>query len=182
LGNYVAETSPYKAYYVRTPGYFCQFWDKPPMVKVLKTGEARPRGELYNDSFKTEDDLYLYLAVLNSSLFYWYIFVYSDCRHMNRRDVLYFPFNQTVWDEDASRTLIQLSHRLQKDFQSNKSTMLKCGLEIETFDAAKSKPIIDDIDRVLARHYGFTDEELDFILNYDIKYRMGRDSADEDEE
>ena len=27
--------------------------------------------------------------------------------------------------------------------------------------------------RVLAEHYGFTDEELDFIINYDIKYRMG---------
>ena len=40
------------------------------------------------------------------------------------------------------------------------------------------KPIIDEIDRVLAQHYGFTDEELDFIINYDIKYRMGQD-ADE---
>jgi hypothetical protein len=36
-----------------------------------------------------------------------------------------------------------------------------------------SKPIIDKIDSVLAEHYGFTDEELDFIINYDIKYRMG---------
>lgn len=33
----------------------------------------------------------------------------------------------------------------------------------------------EDFRRVLARHYGFTDEELDFIINYDIKYRMGRD-------
>jgi hypothetical protein len=32
------------------------------------------------------------------------------------------------------------------------------------------------LDRVLARHYGFSDEELDFILHYDIKYRMGRDA------
>ena len=38
-----------------------------------------------------------------------------------------------------------------------------------------SKPIIDKIDRVLAKHYGFTDEELDFIINYDVKYRMGRE-------
>lgn len=38
---------------------------------------------------------------------------------------------------------------------------------------------IDDIDRVLAKHYGFTDEELDFIINYDIKYRMGRDAEEE---
>ena len=36
--------------------------------------------------------------------------------------------------------------------------------------------------RRLARHYGFTDEELDFIINYDIKYRMGRDSDAESEE
>lgn len=42
------------------------------------------------------------------------------------------------------------------------------------------KPIIDEIDRVLARHYGFTDEELDFIINYDIKYRMGRDAGGEE--
>jgi len=29
----------------------------------------------------------------------------------------------------------------------------------------------------LGKHYGFTEEELDFIINYDIKYRMGVDDA-----
>lgn len=33
--------------------------------------------------------------------------------------------------------------------------------------------MIDDLDRMLAKHYGFTEEELDFIINYDIKNRMG---------
>jgi hypothetical protein len=33
-----------------------------------------------------------------------------------------------------------------------------------------------DGDTVLARHYHFTPEELDFIINYDIKYRLGRDA------
>ena len=37
----------------------------------------------------------------------------------------------------------------------------------------RRSPIIDEIDELLARHYGFTEEELDFIINYDIKYRMG---------
>jgi hypothetical protein len=32
----------------------------------------------------------------------------------------------------------------------------------------------------LARHCGFTAEELDFILNYDIKYCLGRDTGDEE--
>ena len=51
------------------------------------------------------------------------------------------------------------------------------------------KPILDEIDRVLAAHYGFTDEELDFIpstklragINYDIKYCMGRDAESKEE-
>ncbi|MFA7683839.1 MAG: hypothetical protein WCX84_03430 [Syntrophales bacterium] len=46
-----------------------------------------------------------------------------------------------------------------------------------------SKPIIDEIDCVLGKHYGLTDEELDFIINHDIKYRMGNvdDENGEDE-
>ena len=36
-----------------------------------------------------------------------------------------------------------------------------------------SKPIIDEIDKILIKNYGLNEEELDFIINYDIKYRMG---------
>jgi len=53
-------------------------------------------------------------------------------------------------------------------------------IEYAELNTAQSKPIIDEIDRVLARHYGFTDEELDFIINYDIKYRMGDLLGEED--
>ena len=52
--------------------------------------------------------------------------------------------------------------------------------EIQSFKIQKSKSIIDEIDRVLAQHYGFTEEELDFIINYDIKYRMGKNSEKEE--
>ena len=51
------------------------------------------------------------------------------------------------------------------------------GLELEV-TYRKSKPIIDEIDKVLAKHYGFTEEELDFIINYDIKYRVGDELND----
>ena len=73
-----------------------------------------------------------------------------------------------------------LGQRYLEDMVSN-STMLvrqqkQTGrTETQSFEIKKSKPIIDEIDRVLAEHYGFTEEELDFIINYDIKYRMGRE-------
>ena len=50
--------------------------------------------------------------------------------------------------------------------------------------------MIDEIDKILAWHYGFTEEELDFIINYDtslraarrqVKYRMGKALFGEDE-
>ena len=49
-------------------------------------------------------------------------------------------------------------------------------------DAPESKSILDEIDTVLAGHYGLTAEELDLILNYDIKYRMGQDVGTDDGE
>jgi hypothetical protein len=54
-------------------------------------------------------------------------------------------------------------------------------VEYDEFWSRPSKIIIDRIDRELAHHYNFTDEELDFIINYYIKYRMGRDDESEEE-
>jgi uncharacterized protein len=39
----------------------------------------------------------------------------------------------------------------------------------------------EKIDRALARHHGFAEAELDFIINCDIKYHMGREGWDADE-
>ncbi len=57
-------------------------------------------------------------------------------------------------------------------------------VEYDGFFLRYSKPIIDEIDRVLAQHYGFTEEELHFIVNCHIKYRMGPETdkaAEEDQ-
>jgi hypothetical protein len=42
----------------------------------------------------------------------------------------------------------------------------------------KAKETIDGIDRLLGKHYGFTDEELDFIISFDVKYRLGQDEPE----
>jgi len=62
---------------------------------------------------------------------------------------------------------------------SRKTIKTKRGRAIayDEMKAIQAKDIIDEIDLGLSKHYGFTGEELDFIINYDIKYRMGRDNA-----
>jgi len=54
--------------------------------------------------------------------------------------------------------------------------------EFDAYYPARSKPIIDEIDRVMARYYGFTEKELEFLINHDIKYRMSPAGNDEENE
>ena len=70
-----------------------------------------------------------------------------------------------------------LSKGIQRMENRNKGKDI---VEFTQYNVRESKPIIDQIDCLLAQHYGFTQEELDFIINYDIKYRMGKelDSAE----
>ena len=43
----------------------------------------------------------------------------------------------------------------------------------QSFKIRASKPLIDRIDTELGKLLGLNQEETDFIINYDIKYRMG---------
>jgi hypothetical protein len=74
--------------------------------------------------------------------------------------------------------LINIADKYIKDMYANSSMLVRIQKETgetktQSFKLAKSKPLIDEIDKILAKHYGFTEEELYFIINYDIKYRMG---------
>ena len=116
-------------------------------------------------------------AVLNSSLFYLYFVAYGDCFHLSDTIVREFPMAKSIMGDsnlsELGRVLMKDLH--EKSIEKTIDTKLGDSITYEEFFAGGSKPIVDEIDRVLAEHYGFTDEELDFIINYDIKYRMGRE-------
>jgi len=95
------------------------------------------------------------------------------------REVLGFPINideMTPWiQEDLQKLAHLLTDELLVHYEMRRMSFKDTGkLTIQCIYPGKSKPIIDEIDRVLAQHYDFTEEELDFIMNYDVKYRMGR--------
>ena len=54
-------------------------------------------------------------------------------------------------------------------------------IKLERFRPKEAKEVLDRIDSLAAQHYGLTDGDLDFILNYDIKYRMGDELFEDDE-
>ena len=168
LGYYLSNYSQNLVYYTRKFNYFLSFLDKIPIVHEIETKKLVTPSELKELSFPNIQLKYGAISVLSSSTFFWFWNVLSDCRNINRRDLLAFPI--------TDRILLEVSKKGEKYLESlNKSSyyMKKSGLELETFDYSGSKNILNEIDELLAKHYGFTEEELDFIINYDIKYRMG---------
>ncbi len=160
--------APY--YFMRVIDFVSYFWNE-------RDGE-RLSTQLKSLYLTSELDAAVVTAGLNSSLFYWWYVILSDCRHLNMREVRSFPIGIDQMEASLKQQLSQLSYELMVDLRRNarrrETNYQTTGRVVyDEFYSRHSKPIIDKIDRVLAQHYGFTDEELDFIINYDIKYRMG---------
>lgn len=143
----------------------------------LGTGNASEK-EL---SFASANPLTI-VAVLSSDVFWWYYSTHYDMFNLGSyqvKDFRIFPFS-----ESTSSILAHIGRKFVKSLFDNaeyKDVETNHGIITQVqFYIRKSKPIINEIDKVLAKHYGFTDEELDFIINYDIKYRMGDELNNEE--
>ena len=185
LSHFYSKSGQHSVFYSRKVGYFLQVLDFAPEVRDGK-GKLRPPSEFKELRFDEQVLAGAALACLNANLFYWFITVFSDCRHVNKREVDAFPVDlPRLAAEAIGKRLVGLAIGLMRDLDSRSERRSMrfshdC-LTVQCIFPKFSKPIIDEIDRVLAKHYGFTDEELDFIINYDIKYRMGGQAEEADE-
>ena len=178
VGSLVGHTGKHQLYYTRKVSFFLQFLDFVPEVRD-DSGVSRAPSELKILNFNDEELRTLSLACLSTSLFYWYNTINSDCRNLNKREIVSFPVPSDV-PLATQQVLQELLATLMRSYNDNSILRTvrykrKGNVTVQYFNFRPSKPIIDKIDRMLAEHYGFTEEELDFIINYDIKYRMGRD-------
>ena len=172
-------------YHTRKLRYFVQFLDRAPII-YNEDGSIRETSELKKIFFDSEEKKNAAIAVYLSTLFFWFYISMSDCRNLNKREVESFTFSLSNQNEQEVYQLQSLGLEIINNLQNN-STFVEANykkygkLSMQTFQPRLSKVVADEIDRVLAKHYGFTEEELDFIINYDIKYRMGDELESTDE-
>jgi hypothetical protein len=185
ISSYLVKSSQYKIKYTRKLQYFIQFFINPPIIYNERKELIEPT-ELKEINLGDDYTKNILLCALNSNLFFWFFIVFSDCRNVNSREILRFPIEINSIDEDAIRKLGKMSNNLMLDFGENAIFQTRNDkragiLEIQSYQPRLSKHIIDEIDKILSKHYDFTDEMLDFILNNDIKYRMGSELNKNDE-
>ncbi len=181
VGDVYSQNSPYQVYYYRSPLYWIRGMDFLPIFESTKA----TRSVHHFKDFNLADANFVEPigCLINSSLFYLWFIVYGNGRNVALRDIQTFPCDVKQLCSQQGDILSDLFTGLMQDYKAHSKTKIrKDGVKLQEFYPSHSKPLMDQIDRVLAKHYGFTDEELDFIINYDIKYRMGKDSDAESEE
>lgn len=180
------DLSSNKIYYKSAGGrYYKLFLNFVPVFKI--DGVNNISSAIKSLSFSSKDLASISNAFFISSVFYWFWRINSDCRNLTNREIYSFGMNlNKINNADFIKKIKLIVNRLMIDLKSNsfyKEAYYKTtgNVEYQEFRPKLSKHIIDEIDKILAEHYGFTEEELDFIINYDIKYRMGKELNGEDE-
>ena len=115
------------------------------------------------------------IGLLSSNTYYWHWIALSDCYHVTKRDIDSLGVPEQLEDD---RRIWNLADRLLRDLwdkaEIRNRTRADGSVQREVnFQVGKSMSVIHDIDTLLASHYGFTDEEFDFVVNFDAKYRLG---------
>ena len=119
-------------------------------------------------------------ALLNSSLFYIYFITYSDAFHLNQSLIDQFPVPQDLLlDKDLAGLGSDLISKLDA-CSIRKTINLRSGDKIEyaEFRMSLAKSILDKIDQYIGPKYGLSSPQIDYITNYDVRFRMGADEVD----
>lgn len=177
LDAYLCRSGTGHVTYHRSPVFWIRSMDFEPYFK--SPSKTRSTDHLKDLYFQDVTVAQKAGGFLNSSLFYFWFTVQGNCRNIAGPDIANFPVG--VLANPHLKTLTKLFSELMADLRKNSKRRIYVyeaagEVEYDEFYPDRSKPIIDRIDALLAKHYGFTEEELDFILNYDIKYRMGREA------
>ena len=179
IGLFVSKASNSKIFYRTTGGlYWKVFTDFSPLFYCngIKGKSSRET----SISIKTPAEATILVGVLSSSLFWWWYTITSNLRDLNPSDIAGFKFSSSLMED---KNLLRQSSLYISDLKKNSSLLIRQQKGIgetktQSFKISLSKSIIDEIDKILAQYYNFTEEELDFIINYDIKYRMGDELND----
>ncbi len=183
LGELFARSSdPYRVYYKITGvGHWFTFTIRAP--KFWRDGVEGSSTREQCVGFTSQLTRDTAFCCLWSTLHYWAYQARTNCRDFNPSDIGWLPIPDSV--AGGVPELPQIAGQIMECLEGTSSLsegdyQIGGSVVYERFRPRVAKPIFDVVDTILAQHYGFTDEELDFIVNYDIKYRMGGEGAGEE--
>lgn len=132
----------------------------------------------------SKNNLNCITALLNSNLFWLHYVVFSSFHHVNPIDLISVPIDLVRMDQRQRTALVEANQELMEDLRHNSRIMLRehkggNNSRAQTFFPSLSKEHVDKIDSILAKHYGLTEEELDYVVNFEVKLRLSSGNQEE---
>ena len=117
--------------------------------------------------------------IMSSSYFYFYQQVYTDGLNLKRSEIDNYPLpDLSKLSNDSLAKLSELYSNYLEDIERNAAIRISSNTSTHNIDSFKeykivrSKNIISEIDEVVGHLYALSSDEIKFIKNYEIKYRM----------
>ena len=134
----------------------------------IKAFSFNPGSKEYK-GFAYDEKLQPYiLCLLNSSLFFMFWIIVSDCWHITNKELSSF---KVITDNIDSELFAELAKKLEQKLEETKQYIGTKQTEY-AYKHKFCKAEIDLIDNELAKIYDLSETELYYIKNYHLKYRM----------
>ena len=118
-------------------------------------------------------------CILSSNLSFWFYQIYSDNLNWKDCEITSMPIPSLT--NEQLDYLNNLYSEYLEDIELNANVRQSSGSstyhvsQFKEYKIVKSKSIIDRIDDYICPLYGLTDEERDFVKNYELEFRMAGD-------
>ncbi|MFD1644018.1 Eco57I restriction-modification methylase domain-containing protein [Halohasta litorea] len=133
--------------------------------------DATTIDDLYFDDELTQNIVFL---IVNSSTFYVYWVIYGFFYVLNTGHITRFPIPEQETLEENANEINQLADELWNGMQEVHS-----GGSRDQFDMPALKPIINRIDDLFGELYGFDEDVVEYLKDYNSEYgRKGGDSEE----
>ncbi|MCK9265545.1 Eco57I restriction-modification methylase domain-containing protein [bacterium] len=115
-------------------------------------------------------------AILSSNLFFWFYQIYSDNLNLKSYEVESFPIPLNKISKENIKKIKELYVTYLKSVEENariRTTRNYANIDsFKEYKISKSKKYIDGIDDYIAPLYGLSQEELRFVKNYELEFRL----------
>jgi len=139
------------------------------IITNKSTGSTKEKYFLVDTKYQN-----LIAAILSSNLYFWFYHVYSNNLDLKLYELEIFPVPVDRFSETDIKYICELYESYIADLWKNskiKQANYATISEYREFYARLSKSLIDKIDLAIQESYGLSNDEINFIINYDLKFR-----------
>ena len=140
----------------------------------IKAFTFNPGSNEYKEFKYENENYYFILCLLNSSLFWVYWTIISDCWHITTKELKHFILPKELKDNKMYEKLYKkLENKLEKTkkYIGSKQTNYE-------YKHKLCKDIIDEIDDCIGKAYKLSNKEITYCKNFALKYRVSEGKND----